>query len=397
MKSTGRRTAGLGILTDETIRTEALAWALRGCGVFLLGGSVFAQSLVNGGVVRGTISRPGETDTYTFDANHFDWFTLRLVDEEASSFSPQIEVYQPNGSLVQSSTSPDVAVIESTKVFVGGTYTVVVSNASTTRYETGAYALHFVLAPGANEGGELLDGLTVFGEIELGDLDSYTFVVEEGQTVSVTTATLTGLGTLSLRKEFLGPSGGYAMGTGSLGQFTTSTPGLHTMVLSDASDTATGTGRYLIVAHGLSAAPPYPPSVFRLPENLRYGPLLLDNAGNPGLGPRIGEPREPFNVSIDCGLMESPSFYSLSIWTGVQSGLSTPWGLLYTDGQRLLRKSGLHTQSVETWFPPDTGLPLPNDPSLVGISYTVQGICGGGVYLWPARLSSAITQTIGGY
>ena len=36
---------------------------------------------------------------------------------------------------------------------------------------------------------------------------------------------------------------------------------------------------------------------------------------------------------------------------------------------------------------------IPNDPTLVGLPYTVQGFCGG--YATGGRLSSAVTQTIG--
>jgi hypothetical protein len=121
--------------------------------------------------------------------------------------------------------------------------------------------------------------------------------------------------------------------------------------------------------------------------------LLLDIAGNPGLGPRIGAPDEPFNVSIDCTAADSPSIYALALSTGTQAAWKTPRGWLYLDGPRLLRKLGRHEQSVEAWFLEPTGFPLPNDPSLVGMTYTVQGVCGG--FGGSLRLSNAITQTIG--
>ena len=381
---------------ERNDRTTYIAWGLRGCGALLLGGSALAQSLVNGGVVSGTISAAGEKDTYTFDANNGDRFQMRLVDVNASSFSPQLELYSPNGVLISTSASPDVAVIDVIQATAGtaGTYTVVVSDASVAHFQTGAYDLHFVLVPGANEGGELLDGLTVFGEIDRGDLDSFTFAVEAAGTIQGTVTSLFG-STLVLRFEEFGPGPqSYSTGTGTTVQFQYSEPGIHTIVIADGSSTATGTGRYSIVVRGVSAAPPYPPSIF-CPSEYRSDPLLLDNAGNPGLGPKIGDPAEPFNVSIDCTGADSPSIYALWLWTGKQSALTTPWGWLYLDGRRLLRKFGRHMQSVEAWFPEPTGLPLPNDPSLVGMTYTVQGACGGGYFGSSARLSGAITQTIG--
>jgi len=234
--------------------------------------------------------------------------------------------------------------------------------------------------------------MTVFGEINPGELDSFTFAADAGQTVEGTITARYG-DTLRLRVETFSAQG-YTVGIGSEQYFsTTSTPGgIQTIVLSDGSSTATGMGRYSIVVHGVSAAPPYPPSVF-CPSEYRNDPFLMDNAGNPGLGPRIGDPGEPFNVSIDCTGADSPSIYALSISTGKQSALSTPRGWLYLDGPRLLGKFGRHMKSVEAWFPEPTGFPVPNDLSLVGMTYTVQGACGG--FGGSIRLSGAITQTIG--
>lgn len=373
-------------------RTTCMAWALHGCAALLLGGSAFAQALVNGGVVSGTIRSPGERDTYTFDARRRERFELRLVDVNASPFSPQLELYNPSGVLISTDASPDVAVIDTTEVVAPGTYAVVVSNANATRSQTGVYDLHFVLAPGAS-GEELLDGLTVFGQIDPGELDTFTFLAEAGQTVEGTVTTLHG-STLRLRVELFGPNQSYGEGIGGTFHFSTTTSpgGISTLVVSDGSTTAAGTGRYTLVVHGISAAPPYPPSVF-CPSEYRDDPLMLDNAGSPGLGPRIADPREPFNASIDCTGADSPSVYALSLSTGKQSALSTPWGWLYLDGSILLRKFGTHTQSVETWFPDPSGLLLPNDLALVGRTYTVQGACGG--FGGSVRLSGAITQTIG--
>jgi hypothetical protein len=382
-------------------RTTCMAWALRACGALLLCGSAFAQSLISGGVVSGTISAPGESDTYTFEAQSLQRFEMRLVDVDVSTFSPQLELYNPNGVLIRTSAGPDVAVIGTTQVVAGpgattppGTYTVVVSNESDARSQKGAYDLYFVLAPGATAGEELLDGVTVFGEIGRGELDTYTFAAEAGQSVQGTVTRLHG-GTLRLRFEMFGPSpSSYLVGIGPRVQFTvSSTPGgMRTLVVSDGSGTATGTGRYSIVVHGVSSAPPYPPTVF-WPSEYENDPLLLDNAGHSGLGPRVGAPDEPFNVSIDCTGADSPSTYALSLSVGNRAALSTPFGWLYLDGPILLGKAGTHGQSVEAWFPEPTGLPLPNDLSLVGLTYTVQGACGG--FGGSTRLSGAMTQTIG--
>ena len=60
-------------------------------------------------------------------------------------------------------------------------------------------------------------------------------------------------------------------------------------------------------------------------------------------------------------------------------------------GPVVMRTSGLHTQSVKSWYA-SPGSALPPDPSLIGRTYHVQGLCasnaGGG------RLSNVLTQTI---
>src|SRR6185503_1484166 len=79
----------------RSMTITSLAWVWRASGALLLCGSAFAQSLVNGGVVSGTISAPGERDSLTFRLFLLESFQIRVVDVNASAFSPQIEVYNP--------------------------------------------------------------------------------------------------------------------------------------------------------------------------------------------------------------------------------------------------------------------------------------------------------------
>jgi hypothetical protein len=372
-------------------------WSLLGCAAVLLGGSAFAQSPINGGVVSGTLSVPGERDAYTFFARNGERFEMRVVDVDGAELEPRIELYNPLGVLVDTRASTDVAATDTRQVtllgaYRPGTYTLVVSNASSAGSQTGNYELHFVLVPGANAGGELLDGVTVFGTIERGELDSFTFHTEAGQTVEGTLTALHG-GTFHMRAEIF-EANGVATGIGPTVHFTsTSSPGgLNTIVVSDGSPSAAGTGHYSILLHGVSGAAPYPPSVF-WPSERTTDPLLLDNAGHSGLGPRVGHPGEPFNVSIQCTSADAPSVYALMLSLHMHAAALTPWGTSYLDAPVLLRTTGTHAQSVESWFPAPAGLVLPADPALVGVTYTVQGFCGG--YGGSMRLSGAVTQTIG--
>ncbi|MEQ1892427.1 MAG: hypothetical protein ABL998_07810 [Planctomycetota bacterium] len=377
-------------------RSTVLSWTLRTSGALLLGGSAFAQSLVSGGVVRGTIAAPGEKDTYTFQVGNRDRFSLRLVDAEGSAFSPRLELFNPDGLRIQEGTGPDIVVVPTMQVQRAsdappGTYTVVVSSPEDARNPTGTYDLNFVKSP--SEGVELLDGVTVFDELEPGDFDVYTFTAGDGQFYQGSVDALPGE-PLGFRVEKLSPSGyGWGQGGNHFSFSGSSNPGgLFTLVISDASTDTIRTGRYTIVVHGTTNAPPYPPSVF-WPGEGDLDPLLFDNGGQTGLGPKIGDASEPFNVAIDCSRADAPASYVLAISAGFQSALSTPRGWLYLDGPRLLTKFGTHTRSLESWFDAPAGLLVPNDLALVGTSYTVQGGCGG--FDGSMRLSGAITQTIG--
>jgi len=380
-------------------RTSSRTWPLRVCGVLFLSLPALAQGLVNGGVVHGAISAPGERDVYTFDALERHRFELRAVDPEASTFSPQIEVYGPAGALVATRSGPNVAVIDTVLVQLGsatppGRYTVVVSNAGDAREQTGTYDLYFVLGGrGESNGTELFDGVTVIGEISGGELDVFSFTSLPGQPVEGTVTDLYG-GTLRMRVETFG-DGSYSSGIGPNVHFSsTDGGGGKTLVVSDARPLGMGTGRYSIVLHGIASPAPYAPSVF-LPGERESDPLLLDNAGHSGLGPRIGDPQEPFNVSIDCTGADFPSYFALYV-TANQHGSPrpSPWGWFYIDGPNLLMEFRPHTRSIETWFPVPAGMPLPSDPALVGRRFTVQGAVGG--IDGSIRMSNAITQTIGG-
>jgi lysophospholipase L1-like esterase len=141
--------------------------------------AVNAEPLVNGGVVSGAIVVPEQTQTYTFTGTANEDVVISIADTganpEGNDFKPDIRVYAPNGSNVVNNNAHAVA-----KVFVSlpasGTYTVVVrdSDINRTGNHVGSYDLYFV-QKGANEHGALVNGGMRSGDIELGDLDTFTF------------------------------------------------------------------------------------------------------------------------------------------------------------------------------------------------------------------------------
>ncbi len=121
-------------------------------------------------------------------------------------------------------------------------------------------------------------------------------------------------------------------------------------------------------------------------------PVLTDTGGDPYLGPVAGSATETFNVSIDCTSAVAPGLYGFELRLGkTLVPKSTRLGSLYLKGTLVLACFASHTRSVESWFAPP-GSALPPDPSLVGLTYHVQGFCGS---IPPVgRLSNVLTQTI---
>lgn len=135
--------------------------------------------LVNGGKVSGTIEF-GDVDSYTVTANPGDNVLLRAVDLGGVNFEPQINVYKPDGSLQLWDYGQVICGVSFT-ANIAGPYTVMLRD-----YRSGGgtapYEIHCVRTPGANEHGELTSGTVASEFIELGDLDSFTFTVNQGDT-----------------------------------------------------------------------------------------------------------------------------------------------------------------------------------------------------------------------
>ena len=140
---------------------------------------VIAATLQNGSKLSDSISAAGEVDEHTFQANAGDSIYLRVADTETtefvnSAFTPLIELIDPTGASILSNSGALVGDIFA-RLVTTGEYLVRVSDASSFNPQTGTYNLFLVRAPGANEGGQLVNGGVVSDTIELGDLDSYTF------------------------------------------------------------------------------------------------------------------------------------------------------------------------------------------------------------------------------
>lgn len=215
-----------------------------------------AMNLSNGGVVTGNIDFIGEVDEFTFTASAGHTAYLRVADTESaqsvsSPFSPRIELIDPNGALLTSSSGALVGDIARFLV-INGTYTVRVMDSSFGNDETGSYNLFYARAPGANDDGFLQNGERTSGEITLGDIDSYRFTANAGETVYLRAADTDS--TQFVSADFtpavllLGPSG--ALITSATGALVAdvaralTVTGTYTVLVLDESQGEDATGNY---------------------------------------------------------------------------------------------------------------------------------------------------------
>jgi Bacterial pre-peptidase C-terminal domain len=82
----------------------------------------------------------GDLDSYTLRVSSGAVIQLTVTDTSGGAFLPLIYLYGPNGSYITYNQGQTIATISST-LTVGGTYTVVVSDSSVAKDQTGTYTL----------------------------------------------------------------------------------------------------------------------------------------------------------------------------------------------------------------------------------------------------------------
>ena len=203
--------------------------------------------LINGGVRTGTIDL-GDLDSYTFEAQKGDGLQIRLSDTDNSAFFPQMHLYRPDGFRILAPSADNVAGIIYA-ITQAGTHTLVVNDASIGLAQTGNYALDFTLAPGANEFGQLGDGDVATEQLDLGDLDSYTFAAIAGEVISVI-VTDTSAGSLVPQVSLYRPDGFRILASSNDNvatlDYAITQTGTHTVVVGDSSIGLSQTGSYTL-------------------------------------------------------------------------------------------------------------------------------------------------------
>ncbi|REL28509.1 hypothetical protein DXX93_19350 [Thalassotalea euphylliae] len=147
--------------------------------------------LVNGGFVEEAIGEIGDIDTWSFDAEAGDIFTLTAADySNAQNFSLLVRLYAPDGTLLNSEVDTTALTLSNIVAPQAGTYTVLVQDWTVTARDstlagTGDYRIYFANIP-VSEHGELVNGGFVEEAIDgLADIDTWSFVANQGGSVSI--------------------------------------------------------------------------------------------------------------------------------------------------------------------------------------------------------------------
>jgi hypothetical protein len=187
-------------------------------------------------------------DAYTFDATVGTSVQLRVTNAAHAAFTPYIQVYDPNGSLVIGGYGASVAAVSLT-ASVAGTYTAFVFDYSSGYAGSGAYEIYYTRAPGSNDGGVLDPDSPIAGTIDLGDLDAYTFDAAVGTSVLLRVANVA-QAAFTPYVQVYDPNG--KLVTGAYGasvaavSFVTAIAGTYTAFVYDYSSGYAGSGAYKI-------------------------------------------------------------------------------------------------------------------------------------------------------
>ena len=207
----------------------------------------FAGGLVNGGYVTGNILTAEETDSYTFSVDVGQTVLIRMA--ATGGLIPSMRLYNPSGDAAISTwiSGDPVAGLEY-QAGETGTYTLKVCDKNLSG--TGSYKIYFAHMPDANEHGALTNDGIHDEQIDLGDIDTYTFTAEAGQIVLVRMAKTNETDSLHPAIRLYNPSGGAAISTWITGapvtgiEYQAAESGTYTLAVCDKS--FSGTGSYKI-------------------------------------------------------------------------------------------------------------------------------------------------------
>jgi hypothetical protein len=319
-------------------------------------GGVLTNGVLNGGTLP-----LGVVDIWSFTASANDSCVLRVG---STNFTPWIQVYDPNGSLVGSTNSgngltrDEVVQVQTSN---SGTYTVFVS--ATFQGQSGGYGLTlaqalepFVIEPGQT-GGALVNGILNQGTLPLGALDVWRFTAKANDNFVLR------VGSTNFTPWLLvyGPNG-------SLVASTNSGNGLTRDGLVAAQATASGDYTVVLSATYQGQNGDYGITLAQAPESFAIAPgqsggVLANGALNGASLPLGGMDLWSFAANAKDNLILRVGSTNFTPWiqvydpTGALVGNTTSGNGLTRDGNLALQatSSGTYTVVLSATFPGQFG------------------------------------------
>lgn len=209
----------------------------------------------------------GDIDVWTFTAAAGDNLTLSIGEVEPTlNFNPWIRLVGPTGTLVAGSFGTVAAQINNIVAPSAGTYAVLVSAHSGFPSGTGGYRLTMSKVPGTftvspgDQGGYVTIAASHPGEIEMGDVDSWTFLAAQGDALAINIGEVEPTVNFNPWIRLLGPTG--TLVAGSFGtvaaqiNVAATATGLYTVQVSAHSGFPSGTGFYQLTVTGVTVLNP---------------------------------------------------------------------------------------------------------------------------------------------
>ncbi|MEO7997481.1 MAG: Ig-like domain-containing protein [Gemmatimonadaceae bacterium] len=197
-----------------------------------------------------SITKPGEGKVYAFAA---DQMAISIADTLGASLSPSLQLYSIQALQLVQSVGRDAAHVQQSSAF-SGVQGVVVSSGDSAHTGTGVYQITFSAkatdslsnAASGDEGGLIQFGIPRTGKLYAGDLDSYTLVVTDQTTVTLS-ATKTAPLTSSLvpRIYLFGRDNNFSLHVQEPANYTlVLIPGVYTVAIGSGDPAFAGSGSY---------------------------------------------------------------------------------------------------------------------------------------------------------
>ena len=251
-------------------------------------------ALNNGGNHPGHIGI-GDLDMWTFTLNQNETAVVGIGEVPVGAgvpdpgFWPWIRIYGPLGAFVPGTHQyGDLAAQASFVAPLSGTYTVVVSTADAANDAEGDYILRLAKMPGTfmdENGGALTNGGNHPGHIDIGDLDMWSFTINQNETAVVSIGEVpVGSGVPDPGFwpwiRIYNPLGAFVAGTHQYGDraaqasFVASLSGTYTVVVSTADSANDAVGDYILRLARM-------PGAFTVPGD-DHGGAMTNGVNHPG-------------------------------------------------------------------------------------------------------------------